>query len=125
MQVSDPLQSALVTALRAAGARFAWVHGSRAVGCARPDSDVDVAAHFGGRAPDAWRIEVPAGVDLVVLDDAPLEIAGRVALRGELLFDDDPSARVTWQARTRLVYLDEELLQRQLDRAFTEARGGR
>lgn len=125
MQISTPLHDAVVAALREAGARFAFVHGSRAEGRARPDSDLDVAAHFGGMAPDVWRVAVPAGVDLVVLDEAPLELAGRVALRGVLLFDDDPCARVEWQARTRLVYLDEKLLQSQLDRDFVEPRRGR
>ena len=34
--------------LRRAGARFAYLHGSRAFGQYRPDSDVDIAAYFGG-----------------------------------------------------------------------------
>ena len=46
-------------------------------------------------------------VDLVVLDDAPLWLAGRIALHGRLLFDDAPPERVAWQADTRLIYLDE------------------
>jgi hypothetical protein len=33
-------------------------------------------------------------VDLLVLDDAPLELAGRVAVGGRLLFEDDQVARV-------------------------------
>jgi hypothetical protein len=88
-------------------------------------SDIDVAAHFGGAAPDVWRVEVPPHVDLIVLEHAPLELAGRIALHGVLLFDDDPPLRVEWQATTRLVYLDEEHLQRRLDREFLEARHGR
>lgn len=98
---------AAVTALRSAGARFAYLHGSRATGTARPDSDVDVGAHFGGRAPRSWDVGVPEGVDLVVLDDAPLYLAGRIALRGRLIFDDDPLERVRWEADTRVRYLDE------------------
>lgn len=81
-----------------------------------------MAAHFGGRDPAAWEIDVPPRVDLSVLDSAPLELAGRVALHGELLFDDDPPLRVGWQARTRLMYLDEELRQRALDRDSLEGR---
>jgi uncharacterized protein len=94
-------------ALRAAGAVFAYLHGSVADGTARPDSDVDVAAFFGGRDPAPWTVRLPGVVDLVVLDSAPLELAGRVALRGRLLFDDDPPARVRWEATTRKIYLDE------------------
>lgn len=115
-------REAIASALRRAGARFAFLHGSRAKGTARPDSDIDVAAWFGSDAPDGWEVDVPARVDLAVLDRAPLELAGRVALHGELLFDDDPPARVEWQARTRLVYLDEESRQKALDRVFLEGR---
>ncbi|MFN2607513.1 MAG: nucleotidyltransferase domain-containing protein [Acidimicrobiales bacterium] len=115
--------AAEVTAvLRAAGARFAFAHGSRAAGTARPGSDLDVAAWWGGPAPDGWGVAVPDGVDLLVLDGAPLELAGRVALAGVLLFDDDPPARVRWQAETRLMYLDEEDRQRGLDRIFAAVR---
>jgi hypothetical protein len=42
-----------------------------------------------------------------VLDTAPLELAGVVALHGRLLFEDDPAERVRWQAMTRKIYLDE------------------
>ncbi len=97
----------VIAPLRGAGAMFAYVHGSRATGEQRPDSDLDVAAHFGGRAPASWDVLLPAGVDLLVLDTAPLFLAGRVAVRGRLLFDDDPSARVAWEADTRTIYLDE------------------
>ncbi|MDQ3305405.1 MAG: nucleotidyltransferase domain-containing protein, partial [Actinomycetota bacterium] len=80
-----------VEALRQAGARFAFVHGSRASGTARASSDVDVAAWFGGLNPAPWTVTgLPSSIDLLVLDEAPLELAGRVALRGVLLFDDDP-----------------------------------
>jgi predicted nucleotidyltransferase len=93
--------------LRNAGARFAYLHGSRASGHYRPDSDIDIAAYFGGQPPNAFGILVPPGVDLLVLDHAPLELAGRVAARGRLLFDDDPVSRVRWEATTRKIYFDE------------------
>ena len=76
--------------LRKAGARFAYLHGSRASGQYRPDSDIDIAAYFGGEPPNVFDVLLPPGVDLLVLDHAPLELAGRVAARGRLLFDDDP-----------------------------------
>lgn len=93
--------------LRKAGARFAYLHGSRASGQYRPDSDIDIAAYFGGQPPNAFDILMPPGVDLLVLDHAPLELAGRVAARGRLLFDDDPVSRVRWEATTRKIYFDE------------------
>jgi len=115
-------ETATAAVLRAAGARFAFVHGSRAAGTARPDSDLDVAAWWGGSEPAPWDVAVPDGVDLLVLDGAPLELAGRVALHGRLLFDDDPPARVAWQADTRLVYLDEAPRQAEMARLFARSR---
>lgn len=98
----------VVVALRAAGAVFAFLHGSRAAGTHRPDSDTDVAAWWGTGAPHSFEVDLPAGVDLLVLDGAPLELAGRVAVDGVLLFDDDPAARVRWVATTRKIYFDEQ-----------------
>lgn len=93
--------------LREAGAVFGYLHGSVAAGTAHPDSDVDVAAHFGGEDPVPWELRAPGRVDVLVLDSAPLELAGRVALHGRLLFETDPAARVRWEATTRKIYLDE------------------
>jgi hypothetical protein len=64
-----------------ARARFAFLHGSRAQGSAR----AAVAAYWTEAAPAAWDVALPSGVDLLVLDDGPVELAGRVALRGLLL----------------------------------------
>lgn len=99
----------LVASLRQTGARFAYLFGSRAEGTATEDSDFDLAAWFGrsGVNPLGVRGVDFETVDLIVLDDAPLDIAGRVAMRGELLFDDDPPARVRWEATTRKIYADE------------------
>jgi predicted nucleotidyltransferase len=99
----------VIEALRAHGARFAFVHGSRARGTATDASDLDVAAWFGGADPAPWVVaaDLPARVDLLVLDAAPLELAGRVAQDGMLVLDDDPVARVRWQALTRRVWHDE------------------
>jgi uncharacterized protein len=103
----DAVTAEAVAVLRRAGARFGYLHGSRASNGFRPDSDIDVAAYFGGGPPSAFEVLLPAGVDLLVLDDAPLELAGRVAVGGRLLFDDDPVARVRWEATTRKIYFDE------------------
>ena len=96
-----------VAVLRQAGARFGYLHGSRATGQARAGSDIDIAAYFGGRSPSSFEVLLPPGVDLLVLDDAPLELAGRVAAAGRLLFEDDQVARVRWEAMTRKIYFDE------------------
>lgn len=115
----------VVAALRAAGARFAYVFGSRADGQPRPDSDLDVAASFAAPAPASWEVRVPDGVDLVVLENAPLHLAGRIALRGRLLFDDDPPSRVAWEADTRTVYLDELPYIEEMAKAYLDALASR
>ena len=106
-EVPAETREATVRALRDAGARFGLLHGSRARGTHRPDSDVDVAAWWGDAAPASFEVDLPAGVDLLVLDSAPLELRGRIAMEGVLLFDDDPPARVRWVATTRKIYADE------------------
>lgn len=108
--------------LRGGGARFAFVFGSRTEpGTARESSDLDLAAWWGESAPDPWDVPVPDGVDLVILDSAPLWLAGRVALYGRLLFDDDFPARVAWQGDTRFIYLDELPAMRERQREWREA----
>lgn len=117
-----PDEADITTALRFAGARFAFVHGSRAAGQhVRLDSDLDVAAWWADEPPQPWEIELPGDVDLVVLNRAPLWLAGRIALEGRLLFDDDPTARVTWQADTRRIWLDERPQILQSQREFRQA----
>lgn len=120
---------ALIGTLRSVGARFAYVFGSVASGTPRPDSDLDVAAWFGTTGVDASVVasRLPGRVDLLVLDNAPLELAGRVAMRGQLLFDDDPPARVGWEATTRRMWLDERPRVEQARRDFVAgaARRGR
>jgi predicted nucleotidyltransferase len=96
-----------VAVLRQVGAVFAYLHGSRATGRYRAGSDIDIAAYFGGQPPQSFDVLLPAGVDLLILDDAPLELAGRVAASGRLLFEDDQVARVRWEAMTRKIYFDE------------------
>jgi len=125
--MEDALVRQAVAALRAAGARLAYLHGSRAAGTARHDSDTDIAAWFGASpSPQPWEVDgLPGDVDLLVLDAAPLELAGRVALRGRLLFDDDPPARVRWEAATRKIWADEAPRGDQARRDFAKAFCGR
>lgn len=114
----------VVRRLRERGARFAFLHGSRVHGGARPGSDVDVAAWFGRPVDAAAEVAaMPAGVDLVVLDAAPPWLAGRVALSGRRLFDDDPPARVTWQSEVRKQHLDERIRRDRIREEFAAAHG--
>jgi predicted nucleotidyltransferase len=111
----------LESALRRAGAHFAYVFGSHARGSAGPDSDLDLAAYFGNREVDPLDVDGVDfdRVDLIVLDAAPLELKGRVALQGRLLFELDPAERVEWEATTRKIYFDERP---RLERAWQDFR---
>lgn len=115
------LENETISVLRRAGASFALVFGSRARGDQHSASDLDVAAFWPGEAPNAWEVAVPTGVDLVVANTAPLELSGRIALDGVVLFDDDPAARVHWVADTRKIWLDERPRFERAHREFLEA----
>lgn len=123
MTGADPsLLQALSDELARAGAIFGYLHGSQVAGTATSSSDLDVGAWFGGPV-DAWSVApgLPGTVDLLVLDTAPLELAGRIALHGRLLFERDPAARVAWEATTRKLYLDELPRRDQARRDFARA----
>lgn len=106
-----------VTNLRDQGALFAFLHGSQAAGTATDSSDIDIAAFFPEPAPASFDVDLPSGVDLLILNSAPLEIAGRIALEGRLILDEDEVARVRWEARTRKIYADEKY---RIDRSHAE-----
>ncbi len=114
------LRDEVVAVLRKSGALFGFLHGSRAAGTHRRGSDVDVAAWWRGGAPQQYEVDLPYGVDLLVLNGAPLELAGRVAVDGLLIFDDDPPARVHWVATTRKIYFDEQPRMLRAHREFAE-----
>ena len=86
--------------------------GSSVRGEARPDSDVDVAVLFG--APHRATLDAPRfviegelervlgrPVDLVALNDAPVDLRIRVLRHGRLLLDRVPQARIAFEVRTR------------------------
>lgn len=110
-----------INALRSSGARFALIFGSRARGTADPTSDLDVAAWWPHDAPQPWDLDLPDGVDLVDVERIPLELAGRVACEGVVLFDDAPNDRVRWVATTRKIWLDERDRFMRSHRTFLEA----
>lgn len=104
---TNALIAAAIDTLTGSGALFGYLHGSCATGTQRAHSDVDIAAYFGTDPPQAYTVLLPPGVDLLVLDHAPLELAGRIAVVGTLLFERDPVARVRWESTTRKIYFDE------------------
>lgn len=115
-------------AFTGAGVTVAYLFGSRATGRATQRSDADVAVlcerplglrargHLANALADALGV---TEVDLVVLEEAPLELRGRVVQEGRLIYSSDEPRRVAFEVRTRSEYFDflpylEELTRRYL-----------
>lgn len=101
--------------LSEAAIRFAYLFGSRATGAGRESSDADVAV-MAGRALEllererlasalAAALDVP-DVDVLVLDEAELELRGTVVQEGRVIYSADEPARVAFEVRTQSEYLD-------------------
>lgn len=97
------------------GVAVAYLFGSRAEGTARPESDHDVAVLFSAPEP-AFDATVALGdgltevlgtpVDVVDLDRAELELRGRVAEQGLLLFSADEPRRVAFEVDARIRWIE-------------------
>lgn len=97
-----------------------YLYGSAAAGRTTSLSDVDVAVLFGDASPDpvaARAVRSAIAGDLVHrfpglffdvrnLEDLPLAVRGRILTEGRLLVDRDPSRRVAFEVRTRMLYFD-------------------
>jgi uncharacterized protein len=93
--------------------RFAYLFGSTATGTARPDSDVDVAVSLDSNVPHERRLEQSLAIarelttatglsriEVVVLNDVPLPIKGRIVSEGIVIYSVDEPARVEFESRT-------------------------
>jgi predicted nucleotidyltransferase len=97
----------------------AYVFGSVAGGTARAGSDIDIAVLFTTTPPPtlesarftlAGELEHALGipVDLIVLNDAPVDLRIRVLRHGHLVVERDASARIAFEVRTRNEAFDME-----------------
>jgi uncharacterized protein len=95
---------------------FAYLFGSRAAGNAHAASDVDVAVYVRdvvdpieerlrllGLLDRALHIDT---IDLVVLNTAPLSLAGRILTTRKVLIDRDPPHRHLYESLTARQYAD-------------------
>lgn len=110
--VPERLQAAAPACLAEEPVAFAYLFGSHATGDATPRSDIDVAVHLTEdtdvdtlalRFRLAGVLERAIGrgpVEVVVLDDAPLSLAGRVREQGRVIHSRDEVARVRWESLT-------------------------
>lgn len=116
---------------------LAYLFGSRARGTATAESDFDVAVRVFEALPNRLRYRVRlaeglaallggAKVEVVLLDDAPPALAGRIVREGKLLVSRDETERVRFEVRALEEEFDTAPLRRALDRGQTAAiRGGR
>ena len=106
----------------------AYLFGSAARGEGGPGSDLDVAVLLASPPPRTLRYRarlmeeltracgVP--VDVVLLDEAPPALAGRVVQEGQLMLSRDESARVRFETDALRRYFDTAPLRRELDRGL-------
>lgn len=137
--VAERLRAAAAAVMADEPVLAVYLFGSRARGTARPDSDVDVAVLLDGVAADD-RLEVQlrlarlladrseiGGLDLVVLDGAPLPLRGRVVQEGRVVFSADEPARIEHESRTAREFFDYSIFIAPLhrERLLQHARGAR
>ncbi len=118
---------------------LAYLFGSRATGRARPDSDVDVAVLLDPSVRSERYLELSlelarrlatasgvGGIEVVVLNDAPLPLRGRVLQQRVVLFSRDETVRVGYESKVMREFLDFQIhaepLNREMLKAIAEGR---
>jgi predicted nucleotidyltransferase len=128
----DALRSAAEVELPAMPVVFAYLYGSRAQGGARPDSDVDVGVlldpgvtapeSLASRAADALTTRSRVGgIEVTVLNDAPIRFLGRVLRNRVVLYSRDEPARVEFESRIGRMADDVEVWAAETDRELLTA----
>jgi predicted nucleotidyltransferase len=95
----------------------AYLFGSQARGTAGPHSDIDLGLLMRASPPRtllgqpfALAEDLTAltnhPVEIVVLNDAPVDLVHRVLRDGVLVIDRDPSARIRFEVASRNAYFD-------------------
>ncbi len=129
MQILDSLRAAASEVLAGEPVVFAYLFGSRARDAADAHSDVDMAIFLEESVPSATYLDLSlrlagdlegaAGVGpieaLVILNEAPLPLAGRVVREGKVLYSRDEPRRVRYESRVFREFTDFELTARRLD----------
>lgn len=114
---------------------FAYVFGSHGSGRPGPLSDVDVAVYLDeGAEPGSRRLEIVGAltrhlgtdeVDVVVLNNAPIALAGRVLVERRVILDRNPFVRHRYESLTNREFLDfRHFEHRLLARRFARGRQG-
>jgi predicted nucleotidyltransferase len=100
---------------------FAYLVGSRATDGARADSDTDIAvlptrrlsadqrATLRNRIAEIIEPAARTKVDVILLDDAPLPLRGRLLSQRQVLYSADEPLRVRWESLTGRMYADSRI----------------
>lgn len=126
-ELVDALRAAAQAELPALPVVFAYLYGSRTGPRSRPDSDVDVGIVIGATAEPAESIAFRVadvltarsgvgGIDVTVLDGAPIRFLGRVLRSRVVLYSRDEAARVEFESRIGRMADDVEVWAAPLDR---------
>jgi uncharacterized protein len=113
---------------------FAYLFGSHATGRAHERSDIDVAIFLDSTvAPDGYfeeKLRLPdrlghasrmGNVEVLILNGAPLRLAGNVLRDRVVIYSRDEPARVRYESRTLDDFLDFDVHARRLDQELLRA----
>jgi len=100
---------------------FAYLFGGLATGHVQPLSDVDIAVYITRTADLAmYKLNLfeklvdalgTSEVDLVILNTAPLSLAGRVLQNKQVLVDKEPGQRHAYESLTQREFFDFRILE--------------
>lgn len=98
---------------------IAYFHGSAALGQSTPLSDIDLAVVVKAEVPANRYLDIELdlalaleksthlkNIDLRIINQAPLEVKGKILENGRLLFSRDEAKRVDFETSTRNRYFD-------------------
>ena len=139
MSLLDRLRAVADEVFAGSPVLFAELYGSQATGRANTRSDVDVAVFVDSSTPAderldlslrlAGRLEQALGVGpveaLLVLNEAPLALAGRVLRDRQVFYSRDEPARVAYESRIFRQFIDFERHAEPLRQAHLRMLAGR
>jgi predicted nucleotidyltransferase len=126
------LRTAAASVLPSLPVAFAYLYGSQTGDRNRPDSDVDVGIVLdttdvdpevvASRTADALTAaSAIGGIEVTVLDDAPIRFLGRVLRSRVVLYSRDEPARVEFESRVGRMADDVEVWAAKMDREMLTA----
>jgi uncharacterized protein len=117
----ERVRSAALAGMPGEPVAFAYLFGSRATGGARADSDADIAvlparglsaeqrAALRNRVAEIVEPAARAEIDVVLLDEAPLPLRGRILSQRQVIYSADEPLRVRWESLTGRMYADSRI----------------